>query len=123
MVQGSVSGCLGEEVSQGSVLLQQLFPMYTSNLFSIVENKLYGHADDSTFVAVVPSHGEKVAAPESMNCDLNGVSVWCDMWGMKLNARHLLNKYQIEMGFSHFHGIWDKHICTISNRCCEVIWF
>ena len=26
------------------------------------------------------------------------------------------------MGFSHFHGIWDKHICTISNGCCELIW-
>ena len=27
------------------------------------------------------------------------------------------------MGFSHFHGICDKHICTLSNRYCEVIWF
>ena len=36
---------------------------------------------------------------------------------------HLLNKYQINMGFLHFHGIWYKNICTISNRCCEVIWF
>ena len=27
------------------------------------------------------------------------------------------------MGFSHFHGICDKHIYTISNKCCEVIWF
>ena len=27
------------------------------------------------------------------------------------------------MSFSHFHGIWDKHICAISNRCCEVVWF
>ena len=27
------------------------------------------------------------------------------------------------MDFSHFHGIWDKHICTILNRCCEVMLF
>ena len=26
------------------------------------------------------------------------------------------------MGFSRFHGILDKHICTISNICCEVIY-
>ena len=39
------------------------------------------------------------------------------------NQPNSLNKYQIKVGFSHFHGIWDKHICTISNRCCEVIWF
>ena len=32
------------------------------------------------------------------------------------------SKYQINMVFSHFHGIWDKHNCTIPNRCCEVIY-
>ena len=31
------------------------------------------------------------------------------------NQPHLLNRYQINMGFSHFHGIRDKHICSISN--------
>ena len=39
------------------------------------------------------------------------------------NQQQLLNKYQINMGFAHFHEIWDKHICAISNTCCEVIWF
>ena len=53
---------------------------------SIVENKLYGYADDSTLVAVVPSPGERVAVSETMNRDLNRVSVWCNLWGMKLNA-------------------------------------
>ena len=51
--------------------------MYTAELFSIVENKHYGYADDSTLVAVVSSPGERVAVSESMNSDL---------WGMKLNA-------------------------------------
>ena len=55
-------------------------------LFSIVENKLCGYADDSTLVAVVPSHGERVVVSESMNRDLNRVSVCCNLWGMKLNA-------------------------------------
>ena len=64
----------------------QLFLLYTAELFSIVENKLWGYADDSTLVAVVPSPGERVAVSESMNCDLNRVSVWCNLWGMKLNA-------------------------------------
>ena len=48
-------------VPQGSVLDPQLFLLYTAELFSIVENKLFGYADCSTLVAVVPSHGEKVA--------------------------------------------------------------
>ena len=73
-------------VLQGSVLCPQLFLLYTAELFSIVENKLYGYADDSTLVAVVPSPGETVAVSESMNRDQKRVSVWCDLWGMKLNS-------------------------------------
>ena len=34
----------------------------------------------------MPSPGERVAVSESMNCDLSRVSVWCNLWGMKLNA-------------------------------------
>ena len=40
---------------QGSILGQLVFFLYTSELFSILENKLIGYADDSTLVAVVPS--------------------------------------------------------------------
>ena len=62
-----------------------MFLLYTVELFSIVENKLYGYADDSTLVAVVLSPGERVAVSESMNRDLNRVIVWCNLGGMKLN--------------------------------------
>ena len=51
-----------------------------------MENKLYGYADDSTLVAVVPSSGERVSVSETTNRDLNRVSVWCNLWRMKLNA-------------------------------------
>ena len=87
-----VEGCRSKLVNfvsgvpQVSVLGPHLFLLYIAELFSIVENKLYGYADDSTLVAVVPSPGERVAVSESMNPDLNRVSVWCDLWGMKLNA-------------------------------------
>ena len=40
-------------VPQGSVLGLQLFLLYTAELFSLVQNKLYGYADNSTLVAVV----------------------------------------------------------------------
>ena len=49
-------------VPHGSVLGPQLFLLYTAELFSIVENKLYGYADDSTLVAVVPSPARRVAS-------------------------------------------------------------
>ena len=64
----------------------RLFLLYTAELFSVVENMLYGYAGDSTLVAIVPSPGERVAVSEYMNRDLNRVSVWCNLWGMKLNA-------------------------------------
>ena len=45
---------------QGSVLGPLLFLLYTSELFSILENKLIGYEDDSTLMAVVPSPGVRV---------------------------------------------------------------
>ena len=53
-----VDGCRSKLVNvvsgvpQGSVLGQLLFLLYTSELFSILENKLSGYADDSTLMAV-----------------------------------------------------------------------
>ena len=73
-------------VPQGSVLGPLLFLLYTSELFSILENKLIGYADDSTVMAVVPSPGARVTVAESLNRDLVRVNAWCDLWGMKLNA-------------------------------------
>ena len=44
-------------VPHGSVLGLLLFLLYTSELFSILEYKLIGYADDSTLMAVEPSPG------------------------------------------------------------------
>ena len=73
-------------VPQGSVFGPLLFLLHTSELFSILENKLIGYADDSTLMAVVPSPGARVTVAESLNRDLVRVNAWCDLWVMKLNA-------------------------------------
>ena len=43
-----------------SVLGPLLVLLYTSELFSILENKLIGYADDSTLMAVVPSQASEL---------------------------------------------------------------
>ena len=65
-----VDGCRSKLVNvvsgvpKGSVLGPLLFLLYTSELISILENKLIGDADDSTLMAVVPSPGIRVAVAD-----------------------------------------------------------
>ena len=61
-----VDGCRSKLVNvvsgvpQGSILGPLLFLLYTSELFSILENKLIGYAGDSTLITDVPSPGVRV---------------------------------------------------------------
>ena len=55
---------------QFSVLGVLLFLLYTSELFSVLENKLFCYTDDPTLIAVVPSPGLRFAVAESLSRDL-----------------------------------------------------
>ena len=87
-----VDGCRSKLVNgksgvpQGSIFGPLLLILYTTKLFSILETKLIGYADDSTLIAVVPSPGFRITVAESLIRDLDRVSEWCDLWGMKLNS-------------------------------------
>ena len=70
---------IGSGVPQGSVLGPLFFLMYSSELFSILENKLIGYADDSTLMCVVPFPGVRVTGAESLIRDRGSVSEWYDL--------------------------------------------
>ena len=95
---------------QGSVLGPLLFLLFTSELFSILENKPIDYADDSTLMAVVPSRGVRVTVVESLIRDLGRVSEWCDLWKMKLNASK--NKNMITHNASPVTSINYWRNCT-----------
>ena len=61
------------EGPQGSDLGPLLFILYTSKLFSILENKLIGYAHDSTLMAVVLSPGVRGTVAQSLIRDLGRV--------------------------------------------------
>ena len=71
---------------QGSVLNPLLFLLYTSELFSILENKLIGYADDSTLIAGMPSPGVRVTVAESLSHDLVRLVSDVDFGGWNFNA-------------------------------------
>ena len=57
-------------VQQGSVLGTFLFLLCSSELISILENKLISYDDDFTLIAVLASPGVRVTVAESLNRDL-----------------------------------------------------
>ena len=76
-----MDGCSGKtcqrgvSIASGKCFESAIVLLDTEELFSLPENKLYGYADDSTLVAVVPFPGERAAVTESQNRHLNRVSI------------------------------------------------
>ena len=70
-------------VPQGCVLGPLLYILYTSEMFELVENRLYSYADDGSLLAVVHKPADRPAVPA--NRALARIQEWCNHWCMILN--------------------------------------
>lgn len=83
----SVSVPVVSGVPQGSVLGPLLYILFTADLGSELENKINSYADDTTLYSSIPSPECRIEVAESLNRDLAKITSWCELWGMKLNAK------------------------------------
>ena len=72
-------------VPQGSAFGPPLFILFISEMFELVENRLYAYADDSTSLAVVRKPADRSAVTASLNRDLARIQEWYNHWCMILN--------------------------------------
>ena len=72
-------------VLQRSVLGPLLFILYASEMFELVDNRLFDYADDFTLLAVVRKPADRPAISASLHWDLARIQEWCNLWCMILN--------------------------------------
>ena len=76
-------------VPQGSVLGPLLFILYASQMFNLVENRLFAYADDSTLLVVVRKPADRPAVAASRNRNLAGIQERCNHWCMILKPNKI----------------------------------
>ena len=64
-----------------SVLGHLLFILYYSEMFQLMENRLYAYDDNSTLLAVVRKPADRPAVAASLNRDLARIQEWCHHHG------------------------------------------
>ena len=64
--------------SQASVLGSHMFVPHTSEMFDLLENGMFGYADDSTLLAGVGQPANRPAVAVSLKLDLFRIHLWCN---------------------------------------------
>ena len=112
-------------VPQGSILGPSLFVMYINDLVKqIRHSRMSLYADDSKLFHTIKSKG----SCRQLQCDLNNVVKWCNVWKLKLNLdkclvisftnkRSLtLHEYRIDnVGIKRVHCVKDLGVLLTSN--------
>ena len=102
---------------QGCVLGPLLFILHTSEMFELVENRLFPHADDSTLLAVVrkPAYRRAVAAYIYLYRDLDRIHEWFNPWCMILN-RNKTKALVVSRSWTVSHPHGDYVVSGVSIR-------
>ena len=73
----------------GSVLGPLLFILYTSEMFELVENGLYGYADESILLPVVRKLADRPAVAASLKKKFARIQDFGNFWCMILNPNKI----------------------------------
>ena len=87
MVDGATSEWIPivSSVPQVTVMGHFLLILYTSEMFELVENRLYDYADDSTLLAIVRKTADRPSVAATLNMDLARIQEWYNHWCMIQN--------------------------------------
>ena len=92
-------------VPQGSVLGPLLFILYASEMFELVENRLFAYADDSIMLTVVHTSADRPAVAASLHWDLARIQEWCNHSCMILNPnKSKVSVVRISRTVNHSYG-------------------
>ena len=75
--------------TEKSVGFSSIYSIYTSEMFELVENRLFAYADESTLLAVVRKPEDRPAVAASLNKDMARIQEWCSHWCMILNPNKI----------------------------------
>ena len=76
-------------IPQRSVLGPLLLILYISEMFELVENRLYAYSDDSTLLAIVRKPANRPAVAASCNGELAIIQELCNHWYVMLNLNKI----------------------------------
>ena len=118
MVDGATSqwSPIVSGLPQGNVMGSFFFILYTSEMFELVENRLYAYADDSILLAVVRKIADRPIVAASINKDFAQVQEWYDHWCMILNSNKtkalvVSRSRTVNPPQGDWHIVWGFNLC------------
>lgn len=69
-----------------ALVLNQLLILYIADLFGVSCSYLFFYADDAMPLSVIPFSSDRRLVTESVDCDLDCIHIWCELWSIRKNS-------------------------------------